>query len=76
MLLVGGSSLAIRGDFCASWAARRAPIGVLAPIEDSQIPAVALLGALFFAEAPGWSLLWRSLVMLGARLSIARSAGR
>jgi hypothetical protein len=49
---------------------------VLAPIEDSQIPAVALLGALFFAEAPGWSLLWGSLVMLGARLSIARSAGR
>jgi hypothetical protein len=49
---------------------------VLAPIEDSQMPAVALLGALFFAEAPGWSLLRGSLVTLGVRLSIARSAGR
>jgi drug/metabolite transporter (DMT)-like permease len=76
LLLVGGSALAIGGDFCASWAARRAPIGVLAPIEYSQIPAAALLGALFFAESPGWSLLWGSLVMLGATLYIARSAGR
>lgn len=76
LLLVGGSALAIGGDFCASWAARRAPIGVLAPIEYSQIPAAALLGALFFAEAPGWSLLWGSLVMLAATLYIARSAGR
>lgn len=76
LLLLGGSALAVGGDFCASWAVRRAPIGVLAPIEYSQIPAAALLGALFFAEAPGWSLLWGSLVMVAATLYIARSAGR
>jgi len=76
LLLLGGSALAIGGDFCASWAARRAPISVLAPIEYSQIPAAALLGALFFAEAPGWSLLWGSLVMLAATLYIARAAAR
>lgn len=76
MLLLAGSVLAICGDFCASWAARRAPVGVLAPIEYAQIPSSAVLGALFFAEQPGWVLLWGTLIMVGATLYIARSAGR
>ncbi|HEV7267558.1 MAG TPA: DMT family transporter [Falsiroseomonas sp.] len=75
-LLVVGSLLAIGGDFCASWAVRRAPVGLLAPIEYVQIPAAAMLGALFFAEAPGWPLLWGTMLMVGATLYIARSAGR
>jgi drug/metabolite transporter (DMT)-like permease len=75
-LLLAGSVLAVCGDFCASWAARRAPVGVLAPIEYIQIPASAVIGMLFFAEAPGWVLLWGTLIMLAATLYIARSAGR
>lgn len=76
LLLLAGSLLAIGGDFCASWAARRAPVGLLAPIEYVQIPASAAMGALFFAETPGWSLLWGTLIMVAATLYIARSAGR
>jgi drug/metabolite transporter (DMT)-like permease len=75
-LLLAGSLLAICGDFCASWAARRAPVGLLAPIEYVQIPASAALGWLFFAEAPGWQLAAGTLVMVGATLYLARSAGR
>jgi len=74
--VVAGSVLAILGDFCASWAARRAPVGLLAPIEYVQIPASAILGMLFFAEAPGWALVWGTLIMVGATLYLARSAGR
>jgi drug/metabolite transporter (DMT)-like permease len=75
-LVVAGSLLAIAGDFCASWAARRAPVGLLAPIEYVQIPASALLGMAFFAETPGWALLWGTLIMVAATLYLARSAGR
>lgn len=75
-MLVIGSLLAIAGDFCASWAARRAPVGILAPIEYIQIPASAALGILMFAEAPRWELLWGTLIMLGATLYLARRAGR
>jgi drug/metabolite transporter (DMT)-like permease len=75
-LLLAGSVLAIAGDFCASWAVRRAPVGLLAPVEYAQIPASALLGFWFFAESPGWGLLWGTLVMVGATLYLARSAGR
>jgi len=74
--LVAGSVLAILGDFCASWAARRAPVGLLAPIEYVQIPASALIGFLAFAETPGWALLWGTLIMVGATLYLARGAGR
>jgi drug/metabolite transporter (DMT)-like permease len=75
-LLALGSVLAILGDFCASWAARRAQVGLLAPVEYAQIPASAVLGMLFFAEQPGWTLLWGTLIMVGATLYLARSAGR
>ena len=75
-LLALGSVLAILGDFCASWAARRAQVGLLAPVEYAQIPASAVLGMLFFAEQPGWMLLWGTLIMVGATLYLARSAGR
>ncbi|WP_233256187.1 DMT family transporter [Falsiroseomonas bella] len=74
--LLAGSVLAILGDFCASWAARRAPVGLLAPIEYAQIPASAALGFVIFAEQPGWTLLWGTLIMVGATLYLARSAGR
>jgi drug/metabolite transporter (DMT)-like permease len=74
--LLAGSVLAILGDFCASWAARRAPVGLLAPIEYAQIPASAALGMLIFAETPGWTLLWGTLIMVAATLYLARSAGR
>jgi drug/metabolite transporter (DMT)-like permease len=75
-LLVGGSVLAILGDFCASWAVRRAPVGLLAPVEYAQIPASAVLGMVFFSEAPGWALFWGTLIMVGATLYLAHSAGR
>jgi drug/metabolite transporter (DMT)-like permease len=75
-LLLAGSVLAILGDFCASWAARRASVGLLAPMEYVQIPASAALGLVFFAEAPGWGLLWGTLIMVGATLYLARGAAR
>ncbi len=74
-LLIAGSVLAIMGDFCASWAARRAPVGLLAPIEYVQIPASALIGFVAFAETPGWALLWGTLIMVAATLYLARGAG-
>ncbi|WP_226381946.1 DMT family transporter [Falsiroseomonas ponticola] len=76
MMLVAGSVLAILGDFCASWAARRAPVGLLAPIEYVQIPASAVIAMLAFAERPGWELVWGTLIMVAATLYLARSAGR
>jgi drug/metabolite transporter (DMT)-like permease len=75
-LLLVGSLLAILGDFCASWAARRAPVGLLAPVEYAQIPASALFGLWIFAETPGWALLWGTMVMVAATLYLARGAGR
>jgi drug/metabolite transporter (DMT)-like permease len=75
-LLLAGSLMAVLGDFCASWAVRRAPVGLLAPVEYAQIPASALFGAAFFAETPGWMLLWGTLVMVGATLYLARGAAR
>ncbi len=75
-LIVLGSLLAVVGDFLASWAVRRAPVGLLAPMEYVQIPASAVLGAVFFAEAPGWHLLWGTLIMVAATLYLARGAGR
>jgi drug/metabolite transporter (DMT)-like permease len=75
-LLLLGSALAVCGDFCASWAARRADVGLLAPIEYVQIPFSVLLGVLFFAEEPGWNLLWGTLIMVGATLYLTRSATR
>ena len=50
--------------------------GLLAPIEYVQIPFSALLGAMFFAEQPGWALLWGTLIMVGATLYLTRSATR
>jgi drug/metabolite transporter (DMT)-like permease len=76
LLLLAGSALAILGDFCASWAARRAPVGLLAPIEYVQIPASAAIGLVAFGEPPGWELLWGTLIMVAATLYLARSAGR
>ncbi len=76
LLLLAGSGLAIIGDFGASWAARRAPVALLAPMEYVQIPASALIGFWFFGEAPGWALLWGSLMMAAATLYLARGAGR
>jgi drug/metabolite transporter (DMT)-like permease len=74
--LLAGSVLAILGDFCASWAVRRAPVGLLAPVEYAQIPASALFGLWLLGELPGWPLLWGTLVMVGATLYLARGAGR
>jgi len=76
LLLLGGSLLAILGDFMASWAVRRAPVGLLAPVEYVQIPLAALLGLLVFAETPGWGLLWGTVVMVAATLYLAARAGR
>jgi drug/metabolite transporter (DMT)-like permease len=76
LLLLAGSVLAVLGDFCASWAVKRAPVGLLAPIEYAQIPASALFGILFFAETPRWELLWGTMIMVGATLYLARSATR
>jgi drug/metabolite transporter (DMT)-like permease len=75
-MLLAGSVLAILGDFCASWAARRAPVGLLAPIEYVQIPASAVIAMLAFSERPGWELVWGTLIMVAATLYLARGAGR
>ncbi|MBU8537985.1 DMT family transporter [Falsiroseomonas tokyonensis] len=72
LLLMAGSACAILGDFLASWAARRTPVGLLAPIEYVQIPAAAIIGLVAFGEAPGWSLLWGTLIMVAATLYLAQ----
>ena len=76
LLLAAGSACAVLGDFLASWSARRAPVGVLAPMEYVQIPAAALIGLLVFSEIPGWSLLWGTLIMVAATLYIAQRTHR
>ncbi|WP_439595005.1 DMT family transporter [Falsiroseomonas sp.] len=76
LLLMAGSACAILGDFLASWAARRTPVGLLAPIEYVQIPAAALIGLVAFGEAPGWSLLWGTLIMVAATLYLAQRSQR
>ncbi|MGG5889610.1 DMT family transporter [Falsiroseomonas sp. HC035] len=76
LLLAAGSVCAVLGDFLASWSARRAPVGVLAPMEYVQIPAAALIGLLVFSEVPGWSLLWGTLIMVAATLYIAHRTHR
>ncbi|MGK7861808.1 DMT family transporter [Falsiroseomonas sp. E2-1-a4] len=72
LLLIAGSACAMAGDFLASWSARRTPVGLLAPIEYVQIPAAAMIGLAAFGEAPGWSLLWGTLIMVGATLYLAQ----
>lgn len=75
LLLLAGSACAMAGDFLASWSARRIPVGLLAPIEYVQIPAAAMIGLVAFGEAPGWSLLWGTLIMVGATLYLAHRSG-
>ena len=74
-LVLAGSVLAIGGDFCASWAARRAGRAAGADRVRAD-PAQRAARLAFFAEQPGWTLLWGTLIMVGATLYLARSAGR
>lgn len=76
LLLLAGSVFALLGDFAASAAARRSPVGLLAPIEYVQIPAAAMIGLLAFGEQPGWSLLWGTLIMVGATVYLAQRSQR
>ncbi|EHM00775.1 putative membrane protein [Acetobacteraceae bacterium AT-5844] len=74
-MLVGGTLFALASDLAASAAARRCEVGLLAPIEYSQIPFSALAGWLLFSEQPGWSLALGTAVMLGATVYLVRRGG-
>ena len=76
LFLAAGSAFALLGDFLASWAARRSPVGLLAPIEYVQIPAAAMIGLMAFGETPGWGLFWGTLIMVGATLYLAQRSQR
>jgi drug/metabolite transporter (DMT)-like permease len=71
-MAVTGTVFAITSDLCASAAAKRAEVGLLAPIEYVQIPASAVIGWALFAEQPGWPLLLGTTIMLGATLLLVR----
>ncbi|WP_419898029.1 DMT family transporter [Roseomonas sp. USHLN139] len=73
-MLVGGTMFALVSDLCASAAARRAEVGLLAPMEYAQIPASATIGWAVYAEQPGWGLLLGTLAMLAATLYLVRRA--
>jgi drug/metabolite transporter (DMT)-like permease len=70
-LLLGGSVLAVGGDLLMQAAARRAEVGLLAPVEYVGIPVSAGLGFLLLGEQPGWGLLLGTALMLGATLWLA-----
>jgi len=76
LLLLAGSVLAVAGDWLAQHAARRAEVGLLAPVEYAAIPASAGFGVLLFGESPGWALLAGTLLMLAATLYLLRSGRR
>jgi drug/metabolite transporter (DMT)-like permease len=71
-LVVLGTVFALASDLMASAAAKRAEVGLLAPIEYAQIPASALVGWALFAEQPGWNLLVGAAIMLAATLYLMR----
>lgn len=75
-MLMAGSALAVLGDMLMQAAARRAEVGLLAPVEYAGIPASAGIGFLLFGEQPGWSLALGTALMLGATLWLARAARR
>jgi len=75
LMIVLGTLFALASDLAASAAARRCEVGLLAPIEYSQIPCSALAGWLLFAEQPGWSLAIGTAVMLGATAYLVRRGG-
>ncbi|MBI0432511.1 DMT family transporter [Roseomonas sp. KE0001] len=72
-MLVLGSLFALICDLAASAAARRADVGLLAPMEYAQIPASAMIGWAVFSEQPGWGLVAGTLTMLAATLYLVRS---
>jgi drug/metabolite transporter (DMT)-like permease len=74
LMLVAGTLFALVSDLCASAAARRAEVGLLAPVEYAQIPASAAIGWAVYAEQPGWGLLLGTLAMLAATLYLVRRA--
>lgn len=76
LMLLIGSCCALAGDITASLAARRADVGLLAPVEYAQIPLSAGVGALVFGERPGWELAAGSTLMAAATLYLARGAAR
>ncbi|EFH10060.1 putative membrane protein [Pseudoroseomonas cervicalis ATCC 49957] len=72
LMLLLGTLFALGADLAASAAARRAEVGLLAPVEYAQIPASAAIGWAVYAEQPGWPLLAGTLVMLAATLYLVR----
>jgi drug/metabolite transporter (DMT)-like permease len=72
LLLVAAAVLAIVGDFCASFAARRAEASLLAPVEFVQVPLGAAIGFAIFGERPGWPLFAGVGLMLLSVAYIAR----
>jgi drug/metabolite transporter (DMT)-like permease len=74
-MVVIGTGFAMISDLCASAAAKRAEVGLLAPIEYIQIPASALIGWALFSEQPGWALILGTTIMLSATLYLVRRGG-
>jgi len=74
-MVVTGTIFVIVSDLCASAAAKRAEVGLLAPIEYVQIPASAVIGWIMFSEQPGWSLVVGTAIMLAATLYLVRRGG-
>ncbi|WP_240046791.1 DMT family transporter [Paracraurococcus ruber] len=75
-MLLAGSLAAVAGDMLTQAAARRAEVGLLAPVDYAGIPAGALFGFLLFGERPGWGLAIGTALMLLATLWLARAARR
>lgn len=76
VLLLAGSAMAVLGDMLMQAAARRAEVGLLAPVEYAGIPAGTVIGLLLFGEQPGWGLALGTALMLGATVWLARGARR
>jgi drug/metabolite transporter (DMT)-like permease len=74
--LLAGSALAVLGDLLLQAAARRAEIGLLAPIDYVGIPVSAAFGLMLFGEQPGWGLALGTALMLAATVWLARGARR
>lgn len=74
-MVVMGTVFAMMSDLCASAAAKRAEVGLLAPIEYLQIPASAVIGWMLFSEQPGWSLVLGTTIMMAATLYLVRRGG-
>lgn len=71
-LLALSGAIVLLGDYLMTRAVRYAEASVLAPMDYSQVPMAAALGAILFGEEAGWSLAIGTALMVGAVWYIAR----